>query len=90
MGRFLDFVVLLVALFGILIAQTAGAVILDELRNEFNENAAGDLDQTETNNSMFTSVTKWVPTVALLGAILFVLFREYRRQRITATRRRPR
>ena len=88
MGRFIDFTILLVAIFGILIVQTSSAVILDELRNELNQDAAADIGQKEVNTQGFTAVTKWVPMIGLLGAIVFVLFREYRRQRITAVRRR--
>lgn len=75
---------MLAAIIGILVAQTSGAVILDELRNEFNQDADASMNQQEINDSTFTFVTKWVPTIALFGVIFLVAWREYRRQRITA------
>lgn len=85
-SRVIDFIVLLVALIGILIVQTSGAVILDELRNEFNVDSDASMNQQQINDRNFTAVVKWVPTVALIGVILIVAFREFRRQRATAIR----
>lgn len=89
LGRLVDLVVLLVAIIGILVVQTSGAVILDELRLEFNQNPDPSFNQEQINNDTYTFVTKWVPTAGLFGAIFLVGWREYRRQRITA-RRGPR
>lgn len=86
MSRTLDFVIMLAAFIGILVVQTSSAVILEELRTEFNEEADASFNQQEINDSMFLMVTKWVPTVALFGVILLVAFREFRRQRVTAVR----
>lgn len=89
MSRFIDFILVMVGLFGILIVQTSGAVMLEELRVEFNDDAAtGNINQQNINNEMHTAVTKWVPTVAFAGLWILAGFREYRRQRVTAMRRR--
>lgn len=87
MSRFADLLVGLVALIGILIVQMSGAVIADELRNEFNINADASFNQQQINNDLYTAVAKWVPTVAFVGVLVLIVYREFRRQRVTAIRR---
>lgn len=92
-GRFVDFVVLLAALFMIFTAQFAGAAILDPLRDELqsdqhDDSYTGDYANAETwMDRQFTAVTKWAPTIAGGGLIMLVAFREYRRQRLVARQR---
>lgn len=88
MSRIINFAIMLAALFGIMVVQTSGALIMDELRNEFNEDADASFNQQEINDDMFTSVVKWVPTIALFGVFLMAAWIEYQRTRITATRSR--
>lgn len=88
MSRFIDLLIGLIAIIGILVVQTSGAVVSNELRNEFNENPDDSFNQKQINNDLYTAVAKWVPTVALMGVLTLIVFREYRRQRVTAMRRR--
>lgn len=89
MSRLIDLTIGIAAIIGILVVQTSGAIILDELRNEFNEQPDADFNQQEINDSTFTFVVKWVPTLGLFGVILLIGWREFQRQRITQ-RRGPR
>lgn len=93
MSRAIDFVLLLAALFMIFTAQFAAAAALDPLRDELSSNQHNDTytgdysDATTWFDQMFTAVTKWAPTIAGGGLVALVAFREYRRQRVSATRR---
>lgn len=88
MGRFMDFVVVLIAIFGFAVMQVSGAVILDELRTSLLDTQIdSEYNATENFNDMFTAVTKWAPLTGLIGTLGLVFYREYRRQRIAAQRR---
>lgn len=47
-----------------------------------------NIDSTSIANDIHGSVTKWVPTVGAIGLWVIAGFREFRRQRVTAVRRR--
>lgn len=92
MSRFLNFVVMLAALMAILVVHTGTAPLMEDLRQHAvdEDKPNDDIDSTSIANELHTAVTKWVPTVAFIGLFVIAAFREYRRQRVTAVRRRRR
>lgn len=88
MSRILDLVILLTALILIFTVQFAGAAMLDPLRDNLleDEEYGEKYNAAENFDDMFVTVTKWIPLTGGLGMIGFVLYREYRRQRITGAR----
>lgn len=88
MGRFLDLVLVLAAIGQLMVIQMAGAVILDPLRDDMIEDGIDSkYDAQAQFDQSFTVVTKWGPWILAAGTIVLVGFREYRRQRLVATRR---
>lgn len=89
MSRFLDFVLVMVGLVGILVIHTGSIPIMKDMRDEFNEDpATGNIDQESINNGIFQMLAKWLATIPMAGLFVIAGFREYRRQRVTAVRRR--
>lgn len=90
MSRFVDLLLVLIGLVGILVIHTGAAPVMEELRDHAvsEDNPSDDIDSTNIANEMHEAVTKWVPTVAFVGLWIVAGFREYRRQRVTAVRRR--
>lgn len=89
-GRFIDLLLVLVGLVAIMVVQTSTAPVMDEFR-EFaieEDDPGDDIEATSYANEMHTAVTKWVPTIGAIGLWVIAGFREFRRQRITAERRR--
>jgi hypothetical protein len=87
MGRALDFLVLITAIFGVFVMQMTAGAMLDPLRNEIQEDYELTDQEAANMNSMFTVVVKWAPVGGLFGLILLLLVREYRRQKTAAVRR---
>lgn len=85
MGRLLDFVFVLIAIMMFLILQFVGGAVLDPMRDELIEEGIDDsYNADESFADMITAVTKWAPLTGLLGTIVLVAYREYRRQQISA------
>lgn len=87
MGRFLDFVILFVAIISVFIMQFASGAILVPLSDSVQDDGVSSKYNAGDNfDDMIEAVTVWVPTIGLGGLILVIAFREYRRQRIAGTR----
>lgn len=87
MGRVLDLALAISLIFMIIIMQFTVANTLTPVKNEM-------LDQLEDGNAntaedkrnlvnQYETAVKWVPNIAVLGVIIVVIFREFRRQRVT-------
>lgn len=85
MGRVTDFATLAVVILVLFVIQFAGAAGLDPVRTDLVEH--GDMSNVngeQAMNGMFEAVTFWVPLVGQIGSIVIVVWREFRRQRVTA------
>lgn len=90
MGRFLDFIFLMVALIMILISTFVSGAVLDPMRDELlEEDINKEYNAQENFDDMIIAATKWVPAGFGVGLVLIVAFREFRRQRSTAIRGPP-
>lgn len=85
MSRTIDFVVLVVVMFATLTVQFAGAATLGETRDVVTENDAISQSYLDSIDGMYTSTVFWAPLIVQLGSIAIVAWREFRRQRVTAT-----
>ncbi|GAA0305451.1 hypothetical protein [Halarchaeum salinum] len=85
MGRLVDFVMLLLAILIFLTLQFIGGAMLDPMRDAIlAEGIKSSYGAAESFGGMIEVVTKWAPLTALLGTLLLVAYREFRRQRVTA------
>lgn len=88
-GRIVDLLALAIIILGVFVMTFAGGSALDPVRNGLNEDSvSGDIQGDKYRNEIFTVFTKWLPLVAVIGSIVVVLFREYRRQQVAGRRRR--
>ncbi|MUV59788.1 hypothetical protein [Halobacterium sp. CBA1126] len=86
MGRLVDLVMLLIAILMFLVLQFIGGAMLDPIRDAIlAEGVASSYGAAESFGGMIAVVTKWAPLTGLFGTILLVAYREFRRQRITAS-----
>lgn len=85
---FRELVILMVVIFGLGVAVTAASPVLDNLRTDFNKDPSATFNQEQNNNEIYTKSVLWVPLIALVGAILLVVFNVFSRQRTTRTDRR--
>lgn len=86
--RILDVVVLAIILFVLGVLQFTGAAALEPLRSALLDTGSmSNVNGESAMDGMFSAVTYWAPLVGQIGAILIVVYREYRRQ--VFARRRP-
>lgn len=87
-GRLFDLVTLLIAIPALLTMQFVGGAMLDPLRDGLLED--GEIDKKYNAEEEFAQqyevVVMWAPLEAILGLIVLIGYREYRRQRIAARR----
>lgn len=87
MGRLLDLTILLIAILTFLTLQAVAGPMLDGVRDATLEQDIGDKYNAEENFAdTYEVVTVWAPLTGLFGITILVIYREYRRQRITAVR----
>lgn len=88
-GRLFDLVTLMIAIPAVLTMQFAGGAMLDPLRDGLLEDDDG-IDKKYNAEEEFAQdyevIVKWAPMTAILGLIVLIGYREYRRQRIAARR----
>lgn len=87
MGRILDLALAIALIFMIIAVQFSVASVLTPIKNEQLEQLEDGNDNVEEDKSnlvdQYDAAVKWTPTAAVLGIIVVVVFREYRRQRVT-------
>lgn len=88
MGRLLDLSLLLIAFLLFITLQAVAGALLDPFMAELLENGNfdGSMNAEDTYGDMFVAVVRWAPRVGLIGLVVLVAYREWRRQRITARR----
>jgi len=87
MGRFVDLIVLLVAVFLVITMQFTAAQILYPMQDKVIDDEIQDKYNAEENTmDMITAVVKWAPMIGLFGLTGIIVIREYRRQRVAGAR----
>lgn len=82
----IDLIIMLIVIFTLMIVQFAGAQTLGPLRDVITDDPLSQPNAEENIDEMYTTVTFWVPLVGQIGSIVIVVWREFRRQRVTGRR----
>lgn len=87
MSRFMDLILLLVAVFLVFTMQFAAGQILYPMQDAIIDDSIDEkYNAEESTMGMVEAAVKWVPMVGLFGLTGIIVIREYRRQRVAGSR----